>query len=68
MPQVIKRRRTKGWLMPEGAVFVGRPTKWGNPWVVAKDIPQTRQSAFDNFKQSIDHPHRSRCPPHKPRS
>ena len=20
--------------MPEGAVYVGRPTKWGNPWVV----------------------------------
>ena len=25
-------RRTRGWRKPEGAVYVGRPTKWGNPW------------------------------------
>ena len=31
-PKRIQRRRTKGWRMPEGAVYVGRPTKWGNPW------------------------------------
>lgn len=29
-PQRIQRRRTKGWTMPEGAVYVGRPSKWGN--------------------------------------
>lgn len=34
MPQRIQRKRTKGWRMPEGAVYVGRPTKWGNPWQV----------------------------------
>jgi hypothetical protein len=28
----IQRRRTKGWRMPEGAVYVGRPTRWGNPF------------------------------------
>jgi hypothetical protein len=32
--QRIQRRRTRGWRMPEGAVYVGRPTKWGNPWRV----------------------------------
>ena len=31
-PQRIQRKRTKGWKMPEGAVYVGRPTKWGNPF------------------------------------
>lgn len=31
MPERIQRKRTKGWRMPEGAVYVGRPTKWGNP-------------------------------------
>jgi hypothetical protein len=30
----IQRKRTKGWRMPEGAVYVGRPTRWGNPWKV----------------------------------
>ena len=28
----IQRKRTKGWRMPEGAVYVGRPSRWGNPW------------------------------------
>jgi hypothetical protein len=30
-PKRIQRKRTKGWKMPEGAVYVGRPTRWGNP-------------------------------------
>jgi len=33
-PKRIQRKRTKGWRMPAGAVYVGRPTKWGNPYVV----------------------------------
>ncbi len=31
-PQRIQRSRAKGWRMPAGAVYVGRPSKWGNPW------------------------------------
>ncbi|MBK7086896.1 MAG: DUF4326 domain-containing protein [Flavobacteriales bacterium] len=34
MPERIQRRRIKGWRMPENAVYVGRPTRWGNPFVV----------------------------------
>ena len=30
-PKRIQRRRTKGYKMPPGTVYVGRPTKWGNP-------------------------------------
>ena len=37
-PKRIQRKRTKGWRMPEGAVFVGRPTKWGNPFAVGRRI------------------------------
>lgn len=33
-PTRIQRRRTKGWKMPEGAVYVGRPTKFSNPYSV----------------------------------
>ncbi|MGE3840071.1 MAG: DUF4326 domain-containing protein [Vicinamibacterales bacterium] len=33
-PQRIQRKRSKGWKMPENTVYVGRPTKWGNPWSV----------------------------------
>lgn len=35
-PRRVQRKRTKGWKMPAGAVYVGRPTKWGNPWTVAE--------------------------------
>ena len=34
MPTRIQRKRAKGWQMPEGAVYVGRPTKWGNPFSI----------------------------------
>ena len=33
-PRRVQRKRTKGWRMPENAVFVGRPTQWGNPFMV----------------------------------
>lgn len=32
MPVRIQRKRTKGWKMPPNTVYVGRPTKWGNPY------------------------------------
>jgi hypothetical protein len=31
-PKRIQRSRAKGWKMPGGAVYVGRPTWWGNPF------------------------------------
>jgi len=37
-PTRIQRKRTRGWRMPGAAVYVGRPTKWGNPYVVRRGI------------------------------
>lgn len=34
-PVRIQRQRTAGWRMPADAVYVGRPTAWGNPFPVA---------------------------------
>lgn len=31
-PRRIQRKRTAGWRMPEGAVYVGRPTLFDNPY------------------------------------
>lgn len=31
MPERLQRRRTPGWKAPEGAKYVGRGTKYGNP-------------------------------------
>lgn len=37
-PKRLQRRRTKGWRKPDGAVYVGRPTKWGNPHQCRTDV------------------------------
>ena len=34
MPNRIQMRRTAGWRKPDGVVYVGRPSEWGNPWRV----------------------------------
>lgn len=34
MPERIQVRRTKGYRKPKDAVYVGRPSKWGNPYPV----------------------------------
>ncbi len=39
-PQRIQRRRVKGWQLPEGAVIVTRPTRWGNPFEVGAMVQQ----------------------------
>jgi hypothetical protein len=31
----IQRRRTKGWRLPAGAIYVGRPSRWANPFDAA---------------------------------
>ncbi|MFY8092219.1 MAG: DUF4326 domain-containing protein [Niveispirillum sp.] len=37
MPTRIQRQRTKGWTAPEGAIYVGRGARWGNPYKVWLD-------------------------------
>jgi hypothetical protein len=34
MPSRIQRQRSRGWRQPINAIYVGRPTKWGNPYKV----------------------------------
>lgn len=36
-PKRIQRKRTKGWRMPVGAIYVGRQTQWGNPYRVVRE-------------------------------
>lgn len=35
-PRRIQRQRTKGWRMPANTIYVGRGSKWGNPYKVDK--------------------------------
>ncbi|NKT31597.1 DUF4326 domain-containing protein [Rhodococcus hoagii] len=50
VPKRIQRKRTKGWRMPEGAVYVGRPSKWGNPFTANGD----RDQATGLFREYVD--------------
>ena len=36
MPERIQLRRTKGWRLPANTVVVARPSKWGNPFTIAR--------------------------------
>ena len=44
-PKRIQRRRTKGYRLPPDAIYVGRPSRWGNRWRV--DEPLGRELAWD---------------------
>ena len=66
-PKRIQRKRTKGWRMPEGAVYVGRPTVYGNPftvmnghrqgWLIYDDRPESKSggyvAAFDTKREAM---------------
>lgn len=45
MPERIQRSRAKGWRMPEGTLYVGRPSRWGNPYRVG-DVAYTGTMPF----------------------
>ena len=38
IPKRIQRKRTKGSKMPPNTIFVGRPSKWGNPFKTAEEF------------------------------
>ena len=37
-PHRVVRRRSKDWRMPPDTIYVGRPTVWGNPYVVGSKL------------------------------
>lgn len=47
-PKRIQRQRTQGWRMPENTVYVGRPSRWGNKFVV--DGKLTAREATQAFE------------------
>jgi hypothetical protein len=57
-PVRIQRKRVKGWRMPENTVYVGRPSKWGNPhhwqdyseWYPDAEPDDLRRMATSDFK------------------
>ncbi len=43
MPRRIQRSRAKGWRLPAGCRYVGRPTAFGNPFTVVG----AREAGYD---------------------
>jgi hypothetical protein len=49
--------------MPEGAVYVGRPSLWGNPWSFRRDFvdwpgvrpDQRREAAVTMYRRELEH-------------
>jgi len=59
MPKRIQRKRTKGWRMPEGAVSVCRPGKWGNRFKLGGEYLVTdeqgiRTVVVKNAQEAVD--------------
>ena len=36
-PVRMQRKRTKGFRLPAGSIYVGRPSRWGNPYRVGAE-------------------------------
>lgn len=57
-PIRIQRKRTKSWKMPLNTVYVGRPSKWGNPYKIGSGYGSywatTPRQAVISFRKFIN--------------
>jgi len=59
MPERIQRKRTKGWRMPKGVIYVGRGSRWGNPFAIGeRPLPDLqrryRLETVESAEQAVD--------------
>ncbi len=47
----VQRKRTKGYKLPDNCKYVGRPTKWGNPFRVSEKL--TAKEAVKRYKECV---------------
>ena len=50
MPKVYNKRHNN---VPKDAVYIGRPSKWGNPFEIGKD--GTREEVVEKFRKAVMH-------------
>jgi hypothetical protein len=53
-----RKRKSKVWNkrdpdVPTGAIYVGRPTKWGNPFRIGSGMAPTREEAIEIYRTHI---------------
>jgi len=53
MTQRIQRRRTPGWRMPPGVRYVGRGSRWGNPWSLERNPDRAGDQWFALYDTPI---------------
>lgn len=53
MPKRIQRKRTKGWRMPANTVYVGRGSRYGNPYRVGTALIPDRRAAVEAFEANL---------------
>lgn len=54
-PKRVQRKRTKGFKMPENTVYVGRPTKFGNPYKVQDFLIESGQDLQNQGFEGMEH-------------
>lgn len=55
-PKRVQRQRTKGWRMPSNTVYVGRPTKYGNPFRMWRHTKSSRLAVVEKFRRQVNRP------------
>jgi hypothetical protein len=48
----VQLKRSKGFKMPPNAVYVGRPTKWGNPFRIGVD--GSREGVIAKYREWLN--------------
>lgn len=63
-PVRVQRQRTKGWRMPPNTVYVGRGSKWGNPFALGTPSGLVREPAVIYPGQAWEYEGRISWPGH----
>ncbi len=50
MAERIVRERRRGSRLPEGAAYVGRPSRWGNPYPIGGRTEWARDEVVEFFR------------------
>jgi len=53
-PKRIQRKRTKGWKMPPNTIYVGRPSKWGNPASTSSFRDYTPEQVAADYRKWVE--------------
>jgi hypothetical protein len=52
-PRRIQRQRIKGWQMPPNTVYVGRPSKWANPYPIGGWVQRDDEERWPHVARLI---------------